>query len=91
MRLIRVYFARPKWHWRLQAQALRGGSTREFTSSSKSVYTYIVEKDQLLTTTSSRSRQKQDSGPVSELPLAGVRVLELGQLIAGPFAGQLLG
>ncbi|KAH8110572.1 CoA-transferase family III [Phellopilus nigrolimitatus] len=28
---------------------------------------------------------------VSELPLAGVRVLELGQLVAGPFAGQLLG
>jgi len=27
----------------------------------------------------------------AELPLAGVRVLELGQLIAGPFAGQLLG
>ncbi|KXN82436.1 Succinate--hydroxymethylglutarate CoA-transferase [Leucoagaricus sp. SymC.cos] len=26
-----------------------------------------------------------------ELPLAGIRVLELGQLIAGPFAGQLLG
>jgi hypothetical protein len=26
-----------------------------------------------------------------DLPLAGVRVLELGQLIAGPFAGQLLG
>ncbi|VDC00837.1 unnamed protein product [Peniophora sp. CBMAI 1063] len=25
------------------------------------------------------------------LPLAGVRVLEIGQLIAGPFAGQLLG
>ncbi|KAG9221377.1 hypothetical protein CCMSSC00406_0009826 [Pleurotus cornucopiae] len=25
------------------------------------------------------------------LPLAGVRVLEMGQLIAGPFAGQLLG
>ncbi|KAF8260576.1 CoA-transferase family III domain-containing protein [Lactarius quietus] len=25
------------------------------------------------------------------LPLSGVRVLELGQLIAGPFAGQLLG
>ncbi|KAI0061962.1 CoA-transferase family III, partial [Artomyces pyxidatus] len=25
------------------------------------------------------------------LPLAGIRVLELGQLIAGPFAGQLLG
>ena len=27
----------------------------------------------------------------AELPLSGVRVLELGQLIAGPFAGQLLG
>ncbi|KAJ8072408.1 hypothetical protein AAF712_007938 [Marasmius tenuissimus] len=26
-----------------------------------------------------------------DLPLAGVRVLEMGQLIAGPFAGQLLG
>ncbi|KAG8220472.1 CoA-transferase family III domain-containing protein [Butyriboletus roseoflavus] len=26
-----------------------------------------------------------------ELPLSGVRVLELGQLIAGPFCGQLLG
>ena len=29
--------------------------------------------------------------PQDDLPLAGVRVLELGQLIAGPFAGQLLG
>ncbi|KAJ7606630.1 CoA-transferase family III domain-containing protein [Roridomyces roridus] len=27
----------------------------------------------------------------SDLPLSGIRVLELGQLIAGPFAGQLLG
>ena len=27
----------------------------------------------------------------SDLPLKGVKVLELGQLIAGPFAGQLLG
>lgn len=27
----------------------------------------------------------------NDLPLAGVRVLEMGQLIAGPFAGQLLG
>ncbi|KAF4562999.1 hypothetical protein EYR40_007285 [Pleurotus pulmonarius] len=26
-----------------------------------------------------------------DLPLSGVRVLEMGQLIAGPFAGQLLG
>ncbi|GAW00700.1 l-carnitine dehydratase bile acid-inducible protein f [Lentinula edodes] len=26
-----------------------------------------------------------------DLPLSGIRVLELGQLIAGPFAGQLLG
>ncbi|KAH9174451.1 CoA-transferase family III [Lactarius sanguifluus] len=29
--------------------------------------------------------------PSTGLPLSGVRVLELGQLIAGPFAGQLLG
>lgn len=29
--------------------------------------------------------------PIVEPPLAGVRVLELGQLIAGPFCGQLLG
>ena len=29
--------------------------------------------------------------PVTETPLAGVRVLELGVFIAGPFAGQLLG
>ncbi|KAG9312266.1 L-carnitine dehydratase/bile acid-inducible protein F [Chiua virens] len=28
---------------------------------------------------------------VDDLPLSGVRVLELGQLIAGPFCGQLLG
>ncbi|RDB20795.1 Succinyl-CoA--D-citramalate CoA-transferase [Hypsizygus marmoreus] len=27
----------------------------------------------------------------SSLPLSGIRVLEMGQLIAGPFAGQLLG
>ena len=30
--------------------------------------------------------EKSDS-----MPLRGVRVLELGQLVAGPFAGQLLG
>ncbi len=29
--------------------------------------------------------------PIVQPPLAGVRVLELGQLIAGPFCGQLLG
>ena len=29
--------------------------------------------------------------PVSDTPLAGLRVLELGAFIAGPFAGQLLG
>jgi formyl-CoA transferase len=30
------------------------------------------------------------AGPASALPLAGLRVLELGQLIAGPFAGKML-
>src|SRR5262249_16446373 len=30
-------------------------------------------------------------GSVSDTPLAGLRVLELGPFIAGPFAGQLLG
>ncbi len=29
--------------------------------------------------------------PIVQLPLSGLRVLELGQLIAGPFCGQLLG
>ena len=29
--------------------------------------------------------------PIVQAPLAGLRVLELGQLIAGPFCGQLLG
>src|SRR5258708_9798387 len=29
--------------------------------------------------------------PVTETPLAGLCVLELGAFIAGPFAGQLLG
>jgi hypothetical protein len=39
-------------------------------------------------------RASKDSSPsdkTSNLPLSGVRVLELGQLIAGPFTGQLLG
>ena len=30
------------------------------------------------------------AGPAYALPLAGLRVLELGQLIAGPFAGKML-
>lgn len=29
--------------------------------------------------------------PIQQAPLAGLRVIELGQLIAGPFCGQLLG
>ncbi|WP_392544245.1 CaiB/BaiF CoA transferase family protein [Oryzobacter telluris] len=32
-----------------------------------------------------------DRGPGPDLPLAGRRVVEMGQLIAGPFCGQILG
>ncbi|WP_310497657.1 CoA transferase [Sandarakinorhabdus sp.] len=32
-----------------------------------------------------------DPGPANTGPLAGIRVVEMGQLIAGPFCGQLLG
>lgn len=37
------------------------------------------------------STSADSSNSPDELPLSGVRVLELGQLIAGPFCGQLLG
>ncbi|KAJ6545439.1 CoA-transferase family III [Mycena capillaripes] len=40
---------------------------------------------------SSISRAHTSSTHANDLPLSGIRVLELGQLIAGPFAGQLLG
>ncbi|TMG86239.1 MAG: hypothetical protein E6H76_12425, partial [Betaproteobacteria bacterium] len=30
------------------------------------------------------------SSAISPRPLAGIKVLELGQLIAGPFAGKIL-
>jgi crotonobetainyl-CoA:carnitine CoA-transferase CaiB-like acyl-CoA transferase len=32
-----------------------------------------------------------ENGAVSERPLSGLRVLELGQILAGPFAGAMLG
>src|SRR3954447_8289254 len=38
-----------------------------------------------------RTRADPTLRPVSDTPLAGLRVLELGAFIAGPFAGQLLG
>lgn len=38
-----------------------------------------------------RATDSSSKDKSSNLPLSGVRVLELGQLIAGPFAGQLLG
>ncbi|PPQ76350.1 hypothetical protein CVT24_008119 [Panaeolus cyanescens] len=42
-------------------------------------------------TTSNDTSINNDTTPEPDLPLKGIRVLELGQLIAGPFAGQLLG
>src|SRR5207247_3850291 len=38
--------------------------------------------------TEARNRERDASGPG---PLAGVRVVELGMLLAGPFTGRLLG
>ena len=38
-----------------------------------------------------RATDSSPSDKTNDLPLSGVRVLELGQLIAGPFTGQLLG
>ena len=37
------------------------------------------------------SQTSESAAPMTPGPLAGLRVLELGQLIAGPFCGQLLG
>ena len=34
---------------------------------------------------------RRSQPPLAELPLADLRVVELGQLLAGPFCGQLLG
>lgn len=44
-----------------------------------------------LATISSSCSTASNPSPSSQGPLAGVKVLELGQLIAGPFCGQLLG
>jgi len=49
---------------------------------------YVCKRQLLRSTSRSFATIAND---YKELPLAGVRVLELGQLIAGPFAGQLLG
>lgn len=40
---------------------------------------------------STNAETLEQSGPGSAGPLSGVRVIEMGQLIAGPFCGQLLG
>lgn len=38
-----------------------------------------------------QAQQHQDKPPASPGPLAGLRVVEMGQLVAGPFCGQILG
>lgn len=48
-----------------------------------------VQRNRSRPLSSSSSGDSPDSE--NDLPLAGIRVLEMGQLIAGPFAGQLLG
>ncbi|KAJ7600547.1 CoA-transferase family III [Mycena floridula] len=48
----------------------------------------LIRRSTRLSRSFSASRVGNQS---KELPLAGIRVLEMGQLIAGPFAGQLLG
>ncbi|KAH7921439.1 CoA-transferase family III [Leucogyrophana mollusca] len=57
---------------------------RRWTSS-------ILRQGQSLYPTHHTSRFSTTAEGVNDLPLSGVRVLELGQLIAGPFCGQLLG
>lgn len=47
--------------------------------------------DELLYRKSKRLLFRTTTGATTGLPLSGIRVLELGQAIAGPFAGQLLG
>ncbi|KAE9394566.1 CoA-transferase family III [Gymnopus androsaceus JB14] len=51
--------------------------------------TFLITRRQYYRSFSASSAHP--TSPSENLPLSGIRVLELGQLIAGPFAGQLLG
>ncbi|KAG2015259.1 CAIB/BAIF family enzyme [Coprinopsis cinerea AmutBmut pab1-1] len=64
--------------------ALPRGSVQAGTSYSLSSST--PRRTVTTTTVENHSNENND-----DLPLSGIRVLEMGQLIAGPFAGQLLG
>lgn len=44
---------------------------------------FVYESEQLVT--------PEHNPPLDDLPLDDLRVVELGQLLAGPFCGQLLG
>ncbi|KAI9441753.1 L-carnitine dehydratase/bile acid-inducible protein F [Lactarius indigo] len=51
----------------------------------------LATHNRVMEARSFRTTASPTQPPSTGLPLSGVRVLELGQLIAGPFAGQLLG